>query len=135
MCIHVTIGVPRPQSKFLSPFIGHWPTYSRPKQPQHGDMGKPIVATSIEGYAGVMTSSKEGLLVPPKDSQELSQALLALITDKSIRKKMGSRGLITAQEHDWKSIAQRVFDYYTEVLNQVSQQKPYPKFEAISASV
>lgn len=98
-------------------------------------LGKPIVATSIEGYAGVMTSGKEGLLVPPKDDKELAQALMALITDKSLRKKMGNRGLATAQEHDWQRIARRVFDYYTEVLNQVSQQKPYPECEAISASV
>jgi len=98
-------------------------------------LGKPVVATSIEGYAGVMTSGKEGLLVPPKDDEELAKALMALINDGSLRRQMGARGLITAKEHDWRVIAQRVSDYYTEVLSQASQQKPHPKFEAVSASV
>jgi hypothetical protein len=48
---------------------------------------------------------------------------------------MGARGLITAQEHDWKKVAQRVADYYREMLNQTSQQKSPLKYKAMSASI
>ncbi|MFH1663153.1 MAG: glycosyltransferase family 4 protein [Chloroflexota bacterium] len=98
-------------------------------------LGKPIVATNIEGYAGVMTNGKEGYLVPPDDDRELARALLALINDKPLRQQMGARGLITAQEHDWKIIAQRVVDYYKKILGQTQRQKTPSKYEAISASI
>jgi len=98
-------------------------------------LGKPVVATSIEGYAGVMTNGKEGYLVPPKDDKELARLLLALINDDSLRQQMGARGLITAREHDWKKIARRVADYYTEMLNQTSRHKSPLKYEAISVLV
>lgn len=98
-------------------------------------LGKPVAATSIEGYAGVMTNGEEGYLVPPKDDKELARALMTLINDESLRQQMGARGLITAREHDWKRIARRVVDYYTEILSQTSRLKSPLKYEAISASV
>jgi phosphatidylinositol alpha-mannosyltransferase len=97
-------------------------------------LGKPVVATNIEGYAGVITDGEEGFLVPPGNDDELARALLALINNQSLRQRMGTRGLITAREHDWKKISRRVIDYYELMLVQDSQKSP-PKKEAISASI
>jgi len=98
-------------------------------------LGKPVVATSIEGYAGVITNGEEGYLVPPKDDKELARSLMALINDESLRQQMGARGLITAREHDWKKIALLVADYYTEMLSQTSRHKSPLKYEALSVLV
>lgn len=98
-------------------------------------LGKPIVATNIEGYAGVITNGEEGYLVSPNDDNELARVLMTLITDKSLRQQLGARGLITAQEHDWKKIARRVVEYYIKIFGQTSLQKDHSKYEAISASV
>ena len=80
-------------------------------------VGKPIVASDIEGYASVMAHGVEGLLVPPKDKEKLAQALISLLTDESLRQQMGTKGRLKATEHGWERIAQRVLDYYVEVLN------------------
>ena len=80
-------------------------------------VGKPIVASDIEGYASVMAHGVEGLLVPPKDKEKLAQALISLLTDESLRQQMGTKGRLKAAEHGWERIAQRVLDYYGEVLN------------------
>jgi len=81
-------------------------------------VGKPVVASNIEGYASLVTDGVEGLLVPPKDEDRLAQALISLMTDESLRQQMGARGRLKAKEYDWKYIAQRVLDYYVTVLGE-----------------
>jgi len=74
-------------------------------------MGKPIVATNIDGYASVVTHGKEGLLVPPKDSGGLAQALISLMSDETLRQQMGDKGRVTAGEYSWEQVAQRAVSY------------------------
>jgi len=79
--------------------------------------GKPIVATSIEGYATLINDGVEGFLVPPRDVGRLAQALLSLLTDDSLRQKMGAEGRAKVVDYGWERIAQRVLDYYASVLS------------------
>ena len=81
-------------------------------------LGKPVVATNIDGYASIMTHGAEGLLVPPRDEKALAQALISLMESKSLRQQMGARGILTAAEYDWKRVVQRVLDYYVKVLDE-----------------
>ncbi len=98
-------------------------------------VGTPVVATNIEGYASVMTQGKEGLLVPPKDDKELARALLSLISDEPLRQQMGARGMVTAQEYDWRKVARRVFEYYIRILSEPPWRQHFPEYKAMSASV
>jgi len=98
-------------------------------------MGKPIVASSIEGYASVISHGVDGLLVPPADRDQLAQALIALLNDKALRQEMGAKGRIKALEHSWELIAQRVFDYYVRVLSEPPWNKKFPEFEETAVSV
>jgi len=86
-------------------------------------VGKPIVASNIEGYASLLTHGVEGLLVPPKDEERLAQALVSLMTDESLRQQMGTKGILKAAEYDWKHVAQRVLDYYVRVLEESPQRE------------
>ena len=86
-------------------------------------IGKPIVASNIDGYASVMTHGAEGLLVPPKDGKALAQALISLMANESTRQQMGARGRLTAEGYDWKQVAQRVFNYYIRVLSESPQKE------------
>jgi len=88
-------------------------------------VGKPIVASNIEGYASLVTHGVEGLLVPPKDDEKLAQALITLLTNESLRQQMGANGILKAAEYDWKYVARRVLDYYTEVLNEPGQRETF----------
>jgi phosphatidylinositol alpha-mannosyltransferase len=98
-------------------------------------VGKPIVASNIEGYAGVMTHEGEGLLVPPKDERELTRALLRLMSDDSLRRQMGGRGLVTAQEYNWEKVARRVYDYYIKTLSELPWRQDSLEYKAMSAPV
>ena len=95
-------------------------------------LGKPIVASNIEGYASLVTPGAEGLLVPPKDKEALAQALISLMTDESLRQQMGARGILKAKEYDWKYLAQRILDYYISILNKSPLKERFAESEAIS---
>jgi len=79
-------------------------------------LGKPIVASNIEGYRNVVTDGQEGVLVPPKDAKELALALEKLINNEEIRREMGEHGIETAKRYDWKIVAGRVLEYYKDAI-------------------
>jgi len=81
-------------------------------------VGKPIVATNIEGYASVVTQGEDGLLVPPQDSRALAQALVSVMSDEVLRQQMEAKGKLKAQGYSWEHIAQRILDYYVRVLGE-----------------
>ena len=74
--------------------------------------GKPIVATSIEGYSTVVTEGQEGLLVPPKDDEALADAISTLLKNPELREKMAANGRKTVDEYRWERVAGRVMDFY-----------------------
>ncbi len=78
--------------------------------------GKPVVASDIPGYAGVISHGVEGLLVKPRDEKALASALMSLLRDKSMREKMGERGKLKAKDYSWDIVARRVMEYYEELL-------------------
>ena len=92
-------------------------------------MGKPIVASNIEGYASVVTHGVDGLLVPPQDEEMLAQALISLLTDQSLRQQMGARGKAKALEYSWEQIAQKVLSYYVRVLTEPPWKKRFLESE------
>jgi len=98
-------------------------------------VGKPIVASNIEGYANVVSHGVDGLLVPPADKGSLAQALISLLTDGSLRQEMGVKGRAKALEHSWEQIAKKVLNYYGRVLSEPPWRKKFPEFEATAISV
>lgn len=79
-------------------------------------MGKPIVATNIDGYASVATHGEDSLLVPPRDARRLADALSTLAKDAKLREQMAEKGLKKVQEFSWEKVAERVVDYYNKTL-------------------
>ncbi len=78
--------------------------------------GKPIVASDIPGYAGLISQGVEGLLVKPRDEKALAAAILTLLKDKPMRERMGQSGIRKAKDYSWDVVAQKVMDYYQELL-------------------
>ncbi len=81
---------------------------------------KPVVATNIEGYSGVITHGQEGLLVPPKDEESLAQALSTLIGDSELRRQLGATGRSEVEQFEWDRVSARIIDYYETLLSNSS---------------
>ena len=54
-------------------------------------LGKPIVATDIDGVREVVRSGETGILVPPRDPGRLAAALILLLRDRDLAGKLGER--------------------------------------------
>ncbi len=78
--------------------------------------GKPVIASDIEGFRGVMTHGEQGLLVPKKDGDALADALSTLANDPELRLKLGAQGNKTAEDYRWEVVAGRVENYYKSCL-------------------
>ena len=78
--------------------------------------GKPIVASDIEGYRGVMQHGIQGRLFQNKSVESLASELQTLILDPDLRRKMGQQGRTTAPQYRWQVVARRVEQYYESCI-------------------
>jgi phosphatidylinositol alpha-mannosyltransferase len=78
--------------------------------------GKPIVASNIDGYRGVVEDGEEGLLVQPEDERRLAEALVRLLKDPALREGMGRQGQVKAANYSWDKVAKQILSYYRELL-------------------
>ncbi len=78
--------------------------------------GLPIVASNIDGFAGVVTHGVEGMLVTPKDAQALADALTELLSNPERCAEMGRHGRDRAQYFSWDRISQQVLTYYERLI-------------------
>lgn len=78
--------------------------------------GKPLVATNIPGYAGVMTGDHDGLMVPPQDSQALALAIVRLLADTQLQGRLIDNGLVTAETYAWPKVTSNVLEMYEQAI-------------------
>ncbi|HYP60761.1 MAG TPA: glycosyltransferase family 4 protein [Thermomicrobiales bacterium] len=76
--------------------------------------GKPLVATNIPGYAGVMTNEFDGLMVPPQDAPALALAIVRLLADNDLRPRLIDNGRTTAESYAWPKVTSRVVEMYEQ---------------------
>lgn len=55
-----------------------------------GALGKPVVATDVDGVKEIITDGKTGILVPPKSPKRLAEALRQLIENKDLALHLGA---------------------------------------------
>jgi len=77
----------------------------------------PVITTDIVGVSADLKGENAGLIVAPKDSEELADAIVQLLLNKELRLKMGvnGRNLVKAS-YTWKGIAQKMEKVYYELV-------------------
>jgi glycosyltransferase involved in cell wall biosynthesis len=81
-------------------------------------MGKPLVLTDIRGCREVARHGVEGLLVPPRNAEQLRIALLRLLRDPDLRARMGRAARARALERfDERRVADIIVHSYRRLLS------------------
>lgn len=92
--------------------------------------GVPVVASDIVGYRDVVTSGRDGILVPPGDALALAHSLRDLALRPERRRTMSEAARRAAASYAWPRVAQRVLAVYED-----AQQAPQPVTRASRIAV
>lgn len=74
------------------------------------------VTTSVAGPMEIVTPDHDALVVPPRDSEALEQALERLILDRDLLHRLRHNAYATAQGYSWKAIADTRLKTYEQAL-------------------
>lgn len=77
-------------------------------------LGKPVIATNVGALPEMVENGRHGLIVPPRDSEALAQAIIQLSTSASTRLQMQQNILEDYHEglRSWHQIAQDISSIY-----------------------
>ena len=78
--------------------------------------GLPCIATRGLGLSEVITHEKDGLLVPPRDSEALAKAINVILTDKKLGDRLGRAAAVRAKEFDLPMMLDKLESIYNELL-------------------
>lgn len=85
--------------------------------------GKPVVASDIAGCRDEIVDGVTGILVAPRDAQQLSEAIDKVIGDPSLARMMGLAGRDRAERlFDECDVCERLVTQYQKILLQSSPQ-------------
>ncbi len=80
-------------------------------------LGKPIVASSVGGIIDLVKNGENGILVPPRDSDALGNAILQLIKNKNLAEELGKNGKAKVYpEFDASVMVKEIDDLYDSLL-------------------
>jgi glycosyltransferase involved in cell wall biosynthesis len=78
---------------------------------------RPVVATAVGGIPEVITSGVDGILVPPADPGALAKAIIGLLSDVELRKRIADAGYRTvAERYSIDAQVKRIEAVYDEEL-------------------
>jgi glycosyltransferase involved in cell wall biosynthesis len=80
--------------------------------------GKPIVASRVGGILDLVKDGQNGLLVEPRDTSALCDAIEKLLADKTLRDAMGKRGKDLAQNFSVGTMVEKIDALYASILEQ-----------------
>jgi glycosyltransferase involved in cell wall biosynthesis len=92
-------------------------------------MNLPVVTTDVRGCREAVVHQKTGLIVPPKNSEKLTEALELLLSNPSLRHAYGRAGRQRVEsEYDERFVFQRLAQFYQKLGIEIPDFNPakYP---------
>lgn len=81
--------------------------------------GLPVIATKVGGISEVVKDGVTGILVPPRDSNGLAQAIIKLLKDKTLREDMAERAKDWINERfSVEVMVKKVSDLYEQLIEE-----------------
>lgn len=83
-----------------------------------GAMGLPSIVTNINGSREIVINNKNGIIVPPHDTEDLGNAMRDFVTSKKQIEKLSSNArIMIASRFEQAYVHQCLKNYYKEILS------------------
>lgn len=90
--------------------------------------GKPVIGARIPAVTEVLGGGERGLLVTPGSVSELADALILLLTDRQLARRLGELGEQAARElYTWPNVITHVETAYEAALASVRTERPFAR--------
>lgn len=81
-------------------------------------IGRPIVTCDVPGCREAVNDNKNGILIPPKSPQNLSEAIERLLSNPELRQSYGRAGReMVEEDFHVDSVVSRTLDVYDSMIN------------------
>ncbi|GAH78168.1 unnamed protein product, partial [marine sediment metagenome] len=80
--------------------------------------GLPVVCANAGGIPEVFRDGFNGLLYPPGDDDAMAKAIIRLLQDRELAKKISTNAMETAGRFTWERTAEQTLQVYKEVLQE-----------------
>jgi glycosyltransferase involved in cell wall biosynthesis len=86
--------------------------------------GRAIVATDVPGCREIVQHENNGLLVPPRNVEALASALMLLLQDDCLTRRMGRRGReIAEKDFSVEQVISKTLQIYHDLINAVQSRE------------
>ena len=84
--------------------------------------GVPVIGSNVGGIPDIIKDGKTGLLFRQKDSDDLADKMMSILSDEQLSNRLVKEGTAHVQQHyTWDIIADRFIAIYDDILNKKNQ--------------
>jgi len=89
-----------------------------------GACGRPVIASRVGGVPEVLVNNETGILVKPRDVDELADAIIRLAQNPELRNNMGKQGYeYVKKNYSWKCSLDKMENLYERLINDYKKTK------------
>jgi glycosyltransferase involved in cell wall biosynthesis len=78
----------------------------------------PIIASNTGGIPDIVEDQETGILVEPKNSEQIADAVIKIFLDSNFAKVLAQNALREVRQYDWQNISQKIDKIYQQLLKQ-----------------
>lgn len=76
----------------------------------------PAIGTRVGGIPDVIIDKHNGILIEPKNSDEISRAIIELLENKDLREQIIKNAEISVKKYSWDSILEQIHKLYQTII-------------------
>lgn len=87
-------------------------------------LGKPVVATKVGGIVDVVRDGETGILIPPRDANALAKAIVTILKNEELARRMGEAGKRRIDERfTAKTMVEKISEVYEELIESTDEHR------------